>query len=113
MIGLEEPESALHPGAAGALRDALFEASQQRQIIVTSHSPELLDSDDVTDHQLLSVISDESKTVIGPVDEANRDLLKKRLFTAGELLKRGQLEPNRDSLVTDAEQLSLFEGIAE
>ncbi len=113
LIGIEEPEIALHPGAAGALRDALLEASVHRQVLVTSHSPELLDSPEVTDSQLVSVISEGGKTVISGLDAKTRDVLKQRLFTAGELLKRGQLEPDRSSAVVDPEQLKLFEGDAD
>ena len=44
LVGIEEPEVALHPAAVGALLDALREASQSTQVIVTTHSPDLLDS---------------------------------------------------------------------
>jgi predicted ATPase len=43
LVGIEEPEVALHPGAAGVLRDGLTAASRHTQVIVTSHSPDLLD----------------------------------------------------------------------
>ena len=36
LIGIEEPEAALHPAAAGALTDILREASEHVQVIVTS-----------------------------------------------------------------------------
>ncbi|RYE60542.1 MAG: chromosome segregation protein SMC, partial [Oxalobacteraceae bacterium] len=38
LIGIEEPETALHPAASSALREALLKASKTTQIIVTSHS---------------------------------------------------------------------------
>ena len=38
LVGIEEPESALHPAAAGVLIDSLTDASQWTQVIVTSHS---------------------------------------------------------------------------
>jgi energy-coupling factor transporter ATP-binding protein EcfA2 len=110
MIGLEEPESALHPGAAGALRDALLEASTDRQVLVTSHSPELLDSPDVSDEQLVSVESVGGRTIVSRLDEKTRQILRARLYTAGELLKRGQLEPDHASAVSEPNQLRLFEG---
>jgi predicted ATPase len=109
LIGIEEPESALHPGAAGALRDALLEASMHRQVLVTSHSPELLDSTDILDSQLVSVVSEQGKTLIGSLDAETRSVLRQRLFTAGELLKRGQLDLDRNSAITEPEQLRLFE----
>lgn len=110
MIGLEEPESALHPGAAGALRDALLEASSDRQVLVTSHSPELLDSAEVGDEQLVCVEAVGGRTVISRLDERTRQVLKEKLFTAGELLKRGQLEADHARAVSEPDQLQMFEG---
>src|SRR5947208_8543990 len=43
LIGLEEPEMALHPAASGILLAGLREASAITQVMVTSHSPDLLD----------------------------------------------------------------------
>ncbi|MDB6072088.1 MAG: chromosome segregation protein [Verrucomicrobiales bacterium] len=93
VIGLEEPEMALHPGASGVLMGALREASETTQIIVTSHSPELLDDPDIDPGSIFSVVNEEGNSYIAPVDEAGRELMKKRLFTAGELLRQNQLTP--------------------
>src|SRR5690606_28159745 len=49
LVGIEEPEVALHPAAAGVLTDSLQEASNYAQILVTSHSPDLLDNDSIPD----------------------------------------------------------------
>src|SRR6202050_640926 len=38
LIGIEEPEIALHPAAAGVLFDALTEASARTQILITTQS---------------------------------------------------------------------------
>lgn len=43
LVGIEEPETALHPAAFAALREALQRASEQTQVLVTSHSPDLLE----------------------------------------------------------------------
>lgn len=94
LVGIEEPETALHPGAASVLRAALFEASHHTQVLVTSHSPELLDDKEVTGESLISVVSRDGETILGPVDEASRTSIRDRLFTAGELLRLNQLEPD-------------------
>jgi predicted ATPase len=93
VIGLEEPEMALHPGASGILMGALREASETTQILVTSHSPELLDDPDIDPASVFAVLNEEGNTTIAPVDEAGRELMKNRLFTAGELLRQNQLSP--------------------
>jgi predicted ATPase len=110
LIGIEEPETALHPGASAALREALQRASKQTQIVVTSHSPDLLDDSSITDTQILAVVSEAGETKLGPVDSASRDAIRKGLFSAGELLKLGQLQPDKDSLTHQARQIKLFDG---
>ncbi|HUA59727.1 MAG TPA: AAA family ATPase, partial [Verrucomicrobiae bacterium] len=55
LVGIEEPEVALHPAAVGALLDALREASESTQVVVTTHSPDLLDSADIEVELLLAV----------------------------------------------------------
>lgn len=95
LIGLEEPEIALHPAAASVLLSALREGSRHCQILVTSHSPDLLDNPDIPAESMLAVDSDGGITRIGPIDEAGRHLLREGLFTAGELLRQDQVAPTR------------------
>src|SRR5581483_1574074 len=91
LVGIEEPEVALHPAAVGALLDALKEASQSTQVIVTTHSPDLLDIADIESELLLAVHAEGGTTQIAPVDEASREAVRKGLYTPGELLRLDQL----------------------
>jgi len=111
LVGLEEPEAALHPAAAGVLLAALREASTISQVVVTSHSPDLLDDQNIPDESILAVESKDGVTIIGPVDEAGRSVLQDKLFTPGELLRQNQLTPSAESFedVKDEQQLKLFE----
>lgn len=111
LIGLEEPEMALHPAAASILLAALREGSRHCQILVTSHSPDLLDNSDIPTDALLAVDNVDGLTRIGPVDQAGREMLHKHLFTPGELLRQNQLAPDKKSIsdVADERQLKLFE----
>ena len=68
LIGIEEPESALHPAAAGVLIDGLTDASQSTQVIVTSHSADLLDNEAIPGNAILAVLSEHAETKIGPLD---------------------------------------------
>ncbi len=88
----EEPETGIHPGALGILLDAFMEASQTTQVIVTSHSPDLLDHKDIPAESLLAVVMD-GETRIGPLPEGFRDGIRRRLFTPGGLLRSTQIEP--------------------
>jgi predicted ATPase len=94
LVAIEEPETALHPAASAALRHALIHASKQTQVLVTSHSPDLLDTHDLGDENLRAVVWTDGKTHIGPIDHASRDVIRTRLFTPGELLRMDQLVPD-------------------
>ncbi len=107
LVGIEEPESALHPAAASVLRDSLEDAAGYAQILVTSHSPDVLDDDSIPDDSVLAVVAESGETKIGRLDEAGRSALRDRLFTAGELLRMDQLRPDPHEIVV-AEQLKLF-----
>jgi predicted ATPase len=113
LVGIEEPETALHPAAAGALMDALTEGANRTQLIVTCHSPDLLDNEQVTPEMIRPVLLSNGKTVVGRLDPAKAELLKKHLSTAGELLKLDQLEPDPLDLQRQAEgRGTLWEAIA-
>lgn len=109
LVGIEEPETALHPAAASALREALQRASKQTQVIVTSHSPDLLDDGQLSPDSLLAVVSDAGETKIAPIDEGSRTALRDELFSAGELLRMNQLSPDPKVLAAQAaRQAELF-----
>ncbi len=64
VIDIEEPEkTALHPATAAALRETLKRAAEQTQVIVTSHSPDLLDNLDIPPDALLAVELPDQKHV--------------------------------------------------
>lgn len=109
LVGLEEPETALHPAASAALREALVRASEETQVIVTSHSPDLLDDDSIASESILSVIATGGETKIAPVDAASRKVLSDHLFTVGELLRLNQIQPDKSVIEQQAtQQMSLF-----
>ncbi len=109
LVGIEEPETALHPAASAALREALTRASRQTQIIVTSHSPDLLDDTSIPADTVLAVVADQGNTHIASLDEASRDSMQKHLFSAGELLRLDQLQPDPNELEHQTRhQASLF-----
>ena len=93
LVCLEEPESNLHPAAAGVLLDALQEASRTVPIIASTHSADLLDRKDLPADALLAVAIEDGTTIIGPVNESSRAIMRKRLFTAGDLLRNNELTP--------------------
>ncbi|RKU34373.1 chromosome segregation protein SMC [Candidatus Poribacteria bacterium] len=107
LVGIEEPEIALHPAAAGVLLGSLRQAANKTQVLITSHSPDLLDNKDLDIASILAVEARDGNTVIGPVDEVGRSVVRDRLFTIGELLSIDQLQP--DPAYVFSTQLDLFE----
>ena len=103
LIGVEEPETALHPAAAGALMEALTEGAAKTQLIVTCHSPDLLDHENVTPEMIRPVLLENGRTVAGKLSPAKADLMKNHLSTAGELLRLDQLEPDPEDIRRQAE----------
>ena len=94
LVGIEEPETALHPAAAGVLFDALTEASQHVQVVATSQSADLLDREELDLSSVRSVTMERGLTVIGNVDAASREIVEKRLHTLGELMRGNQVTPD-------------------
>ena len=107
-VGIEEPEVALHPAAAGVLIDGLQDAAERAQILVTSHSPDLLDNREIPDDAILAVVAEHGESRIGPLDEVGRSALRDHLYTAGELLRMNQLRPDPSVFELRPEQLHLF-----
>lgn len=108
FVGIEEPEVALHPAAAGVLIDSFRDAAEHVQIVVTSHSPDLLDDNAISDDSILAVVADDGETRIGPLDEVSRSALRDDLYTAGELLRMNQLDPDPAVANLKPSQLELF-----
>ncbi|MFG1864801.1 AAA family ATPase [Microbispora bryophytorum] len=93
LVAIEEPETALHPAAAGALFDALTEASERVQVVVTTQSADLLDRDEFDPASVRVVAMTGGVTVIGEIDHVSRRLVEDKRTTLGELMRSGQLQP--------------------
>ncbi|MFJ2442024.1 AAA family ATPase [Streptomyces sp. NPDC087658] len=93
LIAVEEPELALHPLAAGALYDALTEASEHVQVLATTQSAELFDRKEADLSAIRVVAAEHGVTVIGEVDPVSRSIVADGLATTAELLRSDQLRP--------------------
>ncbi len=107
FVAIEEPETALHPAATNVLLDALRDAADRMQVLVTSHSADLLEDKGVHDDQILAVAADGNRTRIDRLDRPGREALKDRLYTAGELLRMNRLVPEPET--GGGRQRDLFE----
>ena len=95
VLGIEEPEATIHPAACSVITDAIVEASRSKQVIITTHSPELIDHPSVGIENIRIVRSEDGDTTIRPADRASKEVIRKNLMTPGELLRRNQLQPEK------------------
>jgi len=109
VIGIEEPEATVHPAVAELVVQALLDASRRRQIIVTTHSPDILDSKELRDDQIRVVTKEAGSSVVAPLSQVNREVIRARLSTPGELLRAGELQPDPAQVEhSRLQQLNLF-----
>lgn len=90
FIGIEEPEVMVHPRAMGVLCDILVEVSQRTQIILTTHSPDLISRINADSLRLVELY--DGSTHINPIREDQRQAIHDQLFSGGDLLRIGGLE---------------------
>jgi predicted ATPase len=96
FIGIEEPETGLHPAILSIFLQAIREASQETQVILTTHSPDLLEHLKLENSAelVLAVEIKGGQTIIAPIDAASREIVRRKLYTLGDLLRMNQLEPD-------------------
>lgn len=106
LIGIEEPETALHPAAMRVLVDALDEATGHAQILLTTHSADLLTDRALRTAQVLVVRNRGGVTQISPVDPASREIIEKELYTLADLQRLDLLDLDEADLGRQAKEQS-------
>lgn len=113
VLVIEEPEATIHPGALGAILDLIRRAAKTMQVVVTTHSPELLDAKWITDTNLRIVSWQEGASHLLLPSAATREAMRSHLMGAGELLRSNAL--HAEDLFASDDALrngSLFENLA-
>ncbi|NBD35624.1 MAG: AAA family ATPase [Chloroflexi bacterium] len=109
LIAIEEPESTIHPAAAEILMDILQDGAERSQVLITTHSSDILDNKSLEDEQIVAVQSIDGVAHITPLTETTRDLIRQRLYTPGELLRQNEIQVDRAYAArARKEQLDLF-----
>jgi len=101
VVGIEEPELTVHPGALPMLYDYLRQASELSQILVSTHSPIMLDVVDTEKDAIFVVNRVDGKTDVKQVTNRQLEPVRRSLLRLGDLFVSGDL------------QLSLFDEPAE
>jgi predicted ATPase len=112
-IAVEEPEATVHPAIADLLVEVLRDAAFERQVIITTHSPDLLDNELIADEELRVVTSHQHATVIAPLADVSRQAVQQHLYSTGELLRVDELQPDLEKADELAQQLTIFGPVKE
>ncbi len=92
VIALDEPETGLHPSMLPIVAELAAEASQRTQVILSTHSADLLDAFSevsVPTTTVASIVDGETRLSVIDGEELKRWLEKYRL---GALMRSGELE---------------------
>lgn len=108
VVAIEEPEQTVHPAVAELIVEVLLNAARERQVLVTTHSPDILDHEDIGEAQIRVVTAEKNRTSICPLSASSRAAVRDQLYTPGELLRAGELNPDRSQAQPDAQPRDLF-----
>ncbi len=92
VIGIEEPELTVHPGVLPMLYDYLRQSSEVSQILLTTHSPIILDVLNIERDAVFVVQRVSGITHVKKVDGAHLDPVRKNLLRLGEIFQSGELQ---------------------
>lgn len=95
LVAIDEPELGLHPGLLPIVAEMIKTAAERTQVLVTTHSPDLLNCFDIADVVVMARNEDDAK--IAWHRPANRKTLVEMLNnvtgeTLGDLHRSGELE---------------------
>ena len=94
LICIEEPELGLHPDVLPTLIDLLKEAAQKTQVIITTHSADLVDALSDTPEAVLVFDKQQGSTTVTRLNKEDlADWLKD--YSLGQLWSRGHIGGNR------------------
>lgn len=85
LLAFEEPELHIHPDMLAVLAELFVTESRRKQILLTTHSPDLLDY--LPPESFLVVERIDGETRVGPLAADQVKTIRQKLFTPGELLR--------------------------
>lgn len=91
LIVVEEPELCVHPGVMSMLAEAFKEVSEVTQVIVTTHSPQLIDHFEPENIRIVTKTN--GVTRISPIKRAQQEAVQEGLMGLGEFMAAEGLQP--------------------
>jgi predicted ATP-dependent endonuclease of OLD family len=105
---VEESELTVHPEALGTLLDALRIASTKMQVVVTTHSPDLLEAKWVGPDNLRVMVWDNGASKVLRLGPAPIQALQKHLMGVGEMFRSNALDHEEKAARTASDKTDLF-----
>ena len=93
FIALEEPEQTVHPAILSMLSEAFREVSERTQLLITTHSPYLVDFFAAEEIKIVSMQN--GKTRISPIKSSQVESVKENLISLQELMMAEGLMPEK------------------
>jgi predicted ATPase len=101
LVAIEEPELTVHPGAIRLLYDYIKEGSLGGQVVLTTHSPDLLSLLSADEVRVVERLGDETR--VASLDDAQREVVTRGLFSLGDVMRSEGLRPKQLTLPLEGE----------
>ena len=95
LLVIEEPAGSVHPEALGAILDVPRFASRSMQLVVTTHSPDILDAEWINDRHLRISVWEHGCSRTSRVSKSVQTAMQQHIMSAGELLPSNALTPEQ------------------
>lgn len=84
LLVIEEPEQTVHPGVLSVLADAFREVAETTQLIITTHSPNLIDHFQTDEVRVVSL--DQGMTKVSRIKKTQMEAVKRGLMSMQEFM---------------------------
>lgn len=91
LMVIEEPEQTVNPALLALLADAFREVSERTQLLITSHSPHLIDCFEPENIQVVTMQNGETR--ISPIRTSQREAVKEHLLSLEQIMSAEGLLP--------------------
>lgn len=94
LMVIEEPEQTVNPALLALLADAFREASERTQLLITSHSPYLVDLFNPDNIRVITMSNGE--TSVSPIRKSQREAVKEHLLSLEQIMSSEGLLPEEE-----------------
>lgn len=91
LLVIEEPEQTVHPGVLAMLAEAIHEVSETTQIVVTTHSPQLVEHFAPETIRIVTMV--DGVTHVAPIKKTQQEAVSRGLMGLGEFMAAEGLQP--------------------